>query len=137
MTCYLDSSAIIKLYIDELESEDVRAQVNACDVIVTSTVAYAEVRAAISRLRRERRLSRSAAATVVRQFETDWQAFMTIDVNDTLSREAGALTDRLPLRGFDAIHLASFARVVERTDEEIEFLAFDQKLNVAARRLGD
>lgn len=137
MTRYLDSSAIIKLYIDEPESDDVRAQVEACDVVATSTVAYAEVRAAIARLRRERRLSRAAAAAVVRQFETDWNAFMAIDVDDVLGREAGALADRLHLRGFDAIHLASFAFVVDRTDDEIDFLAFDQKLNAAARQLGE
>lgn len=137
MTLYLDSSAIIKLYIDEPESADVRAQVKASDVIAASMVAYAEVRAAIARLRRERRLSRSAAAACVDQFNRDWHTFMTFDVSDALTHEAGALADRFDLRGFDAIHLATFARILERTDDDLEFVAFDQRLKNAARRLGD
>jgi hypothetical protein len=137
LTRYLDSSAIIKLYVDEPGSADVRAQVSTADVIATSTVAYAEVRAAIARLRRERRISRSAATACLDQLNRDWQTFMTIDVSDALCREAGALADRLNLRGFDAIHLATFARLLERIVDEVEFMAFDKRLNAAARKLSD
>lgn len=135
MTRYLDSSAIIKLYIDEVDSDRVRADVAASDVIATATVAYAEVRAAFGRLRRERRISRATATALVRQFDIDWPAFLTIDVNETLSRDAGAIADRLNLRGFDSIHLAAFARLCTQCEDELEFVAFDDRLTRAARKL--
>ncbi|MGH8694308.1 MAG: PIN domain-containing protein [Burkholderiales bacterium] len=54
MILYLDTSALVKLYVREQGSAQVRAHVNKADVIATSVVAYAEARAAFARLRRER-----------------------------------------------------------------------------------
>ena len=59
MILYLDTSALVKLYVRERGSAQVRAHVNNADVIATSVVAYAEARAAFARLRRERPASGS------------------------------------------------------------------------------
>ena len=46
---YLDTSALVKLYVRERGSARVRAQVGKADAIATSVVAYAEARAAFAR----------------------------------------------------------------------------------------
>ena len=59
------------------------------------------------------------------------------ELNETLGRSAGALADRFGLRGFDAIHLASFQELLTRADDEdVRFSSADARLARAAMRLG-
>jgi hypothetical protein len=55
-----------------------------------------------------------------------------------LARRAGELADRFTLRGFDAIHLASFELILQRAsaEEDVQFSTADDRLARAARRLG-
>ena len=54
MTVYLDTSDLVKLYIDELHADAIGALVTEASVVVTSIIAYAEARATLARRRRER-----------------------------------------------------------------------------------
>jgi predicted nucleic acid-binding protein len=137
VTLYLDSSVIVKLYIEEPDSEAIAARVQSATLIATSAIAYAEVRATFARRRREGILSPEELATVCRRFDTDWASFQTVDANDVLVRTAGALSDSHALRGGDAIHLASFERLLAGADDdEVEFVCADDRLSDAARNLG-
>ncbi len=137
MTLYLDTSSVVKLYIDEEDSGVIEALVRSADVVATSVVAYAETRATFARRRREGLLTSTACASAKRQFDADWSAFLTIDVTEALARSAGVLADRLALRGFDAIHLASFEVLRGRTeDDDTRFSSADVRLTRAAKKLG-
>lgn len=46
---YLDSSALVKLYVADPESTRVRQLVQEAPVCATSAIAYAEIRAAVAR----------------------------------------------------------------------------------------
>ena len=48
-TLYLDTSALVKLYVEEEGRETVFEAVEGADRVATSTVAYAESRAAFDR----------------------------------------------------------------------------------------
>ena len=52
MTVYLDTSSLVKLFLEESGSDQVRALVADATAIATSVVAYAETRAALARRRR-------------------------------------------------------------------------------------
>ena len=54
MILYLDTSSLVKLYVDEPGSEDVLRLVDQAELVTTSVVAYAEARAALARRRREK-----------------------------------------------------------------------------------
>lgn len=134
MTLYLDTSSLVKLYVDETGSDDVRDRVAQAAVVATSIVAYAETRAAFARLRRSGDLSPAKFAGARRAFEAQWPAFLTLEVTHAVGREAGELAERYALRGFDAIHLASFAEIARRAGPaETGFSSFDDRLNRASR----
>lgn len=134
MMLYLDTSALVKLYVDEPMSHDLAAAVEEAEAIATSLLAYAEARAAFARARREARLSAHAYRQCVEAFAEDWTRYITVEVTDRLVKEAGDLAAHRGLRGYDAVHLASALTLRERVSSEVTFLAFDRALIVAARR---
>lgn len=137
MTVYLDSSVLVKLYIDEPDSEAVAARVRLADLVATASLTYAEVCATFARRRREGQLTASEHRTLRRRFDADWTTFLIVDADDPLVRAAGSLTDSHSLRGADAIQLASFERLLAGADDDgIEFLCADDRLTGAARHLG-
>jgi predicted nucleic acid-binding protein len=136
MTAYLDTSSLVKLYVDEPDSPAVLDLVTRATTLTTSAVAYAEARAAFARLRKTRSISPAAAAKAVGQLDVDWSGYVAIDVTRDVSVRAGRLADRFGLRGFDAIHLASFELVLERADDDVAFSSADATLSKAATRLG-
>ena len=134
MTLYLDTSSLVKLYIEEVGSDDVRSLVARAAVIATSVVAYAETRAALARLRRSGDLSPAKFAAAKRDVEAQWPSFLALEVSAAVSREAGEFAERYALRGFDALHLASFAEIARRAGAaDTRFSSFDHPLNKAAR----
>jgi predicted nucleic acid-binding protein len=136
VTVYLDSSSLVKVYVQEPGTDDVRQLLADASVATTSVVAYAEVRAALARQRRTRALTPRGFTEAKRLFEQDWPMFVAVEANAALCRAAGTLAERYALRGFDAIHLASFQQVLERaTDDDVEFSSADDRLTRAARRL--
>ena len=136
MTLYLDTSSLVKLYVTEAGSETVRTLVGDATVVATSAVAYAETRAALARLRREGVLTPSKAATAKREFEEQWPTYLALDATDALCRAAGELAEKYSLRGFDSIHLASFAEITRRAGTAgARFSSFDDRLNQAARKM--
>ena len=73
---------------------------------------------------------------VKRDFEADWPACVTVEVTAAICQEAGDLAERYRLRGFDGIHLASFAEMVRGVGgAEARFSSFDERLNRAAAAL--
>ena len=133
ITLYLDSSSLIKLYIEESESEAVRQDLGEADTAATSAVSYAEARAAFARLRRQGKLTPTVFQTVKRDFETDWSGLAIVEPTVALCRTAGELAERYGLHGCDSIQLASCLDVArESAPGEIRFSSFDRQLTRAA-----
>ena len=97
-------------------------------------MAYAEARAAFARKEREGNLDEEGHRRAVEALDGEWRGFTRLAVSNLVSHRAGGMAERHALRGFDAIHLASAARLRERF-EDLRFLAFDGRLTEAARQL--
>jgi uncharacterized protein len=137
MTVYLDTSSLVKLYVDEPDADDVLRIVGDADVVATSVLAYAEARAAFARRRRERLMTPAECRSAIRQLDADWSRFVVILLGDELGRTAGQLADVHGIRGCDALHLASFEELLRRCDDEdVRFSCADDRLARAARALG-
>lgn len=133
MVVYLDTSALVKLYVEEEEGRElVRRAVVEADRVVTSTVAYTETRAALARKQREGIFAEEQLRSAVSDLDRNWAEFLSLPVSNSVARLAGEMAEQYALRGFDAIHLASAKHLEERFDE-LRFLAFDDRLMDAAR----
>jgi len=135
---YLDTSSLVKLYVEEPGSADIRRLVEQAEIVTTSVVAYPEARSALARRRRERSLTVTGHRRAKAALEADWPHVLALDVATSVARSAGDLAEQHRLRGFDALHLASCLLVArEFPGEEVRFSSADRKLAAAARRARD
>lgn len=135
MILYLDTSSLVKLYVDEAGSGEVVTLLETAEIAATSVVAYPEARAALARRRRERSLSPAAHRAARTALDADWPRVLSLEVADPLARHAGDLAERHRLRGFDALHLASYLAIAkEFPGEAVRFSSADKALERAARR---
>ncbi len=132
MAIYLDTSALVKLYVFEDGRDIVHAAVRASEDVTSSTVAYAEARAALARKRNGGDLDEEGLHKAVAGLNQDWPTFATLEVTDPIARYAGELAQKHALRGYDAVHLASALTFADGF-ERLYFLSFDKRLNDAAR----
>ncbi len=133
MVLYLDTSALVKRYFREAHTDDVISMWKSAKQIVTSSVAYAETMSSIYRKKREADLEDTLIRKVVKSFHRDWLGFVRVEVNDDLNEYVPRLVERYPLRGFDAIHLASAMVIRETLPHNFIFACFDKRLLSAAR----
>ena len=134
MILYLDTSALVKLYVEEPLSQELTAAVAEAEAVATSLLAYAESRAAFARARREARLSAQIYRRIVEAFVEDWPRYISVEVTDRLVKNAGDLAAHRALRGYDALHLASALSLCQQVTVSVTFLAFDRELTLAAKR---
>ena len=134
---YLDTSAWLKLYIEEDGSELVKQTVTEAEQICTHLIAYTELRSALARAERENRIEPSQKMIIIEAMEKDWLTLNIVQPVETLIRRAGLLCDQFGLRGFDSIHLAAAEAINLQTMPQMTlFASFDRKLNKAAFALG-
>lgn len=137
MIIYVDTSALIKLYVAEVGSSEVRAAVQRSSAICSHAIAYVEMRAAFARAARMGRMSAGNLIRLVSEFERDWETLRRIRADTPLLKRAGTLAVAEGLRAYDAIHLAAAERAAHTLDStQFRFLAFDAHLNRAAGALG-
>lgn len=136
MILYLDTSALVKLYIEEAGSQEVKRAVEKSRIVSTSRVAYVEARSGIARKHREREFSKEERDQVVKDLRQDWDNYFIVELSESVAELGGELTSRHPLRGFDAIHLASALLLRNRTCLEVSFCCFDERLRAAAEAEG-
>ena len=133
---YLDSSALVKLYLDEAGRDSVVAAVSTEDVIATQELAYIETHAAFSRAEREGRLTHADLDRLREEFERDWPSYFVIKVSQPLLEQAVKLVDSFALRAYDAMHLAAAQTLAREAGEAIRFACFDRRVTRAAEVLG-
>lgn len=137
MTLYLDTSVIVKLYIREDDSDDIAAAVADAAVVATSVLAYPEAYAAFERRRREKSVSPAALKAARQAFDADWSSWIAVGIDTDLARHSARLAEKHGLRAVDAVHLASFERILTAAeDADVRFLCADDRLSKAARSLG-
>jgi predicted nucleic acid-binding protein len=136
MILYLDTSALVKLYVREAGSVRVRNWLKRAAAIATSVVAYAEARAAFARLYRGALTNPRRHRERVARLNMDWESYMRVELTPSVLRLAGETAETYELRGFDGIHLASALWLRDRAGVACSFVVFDQRLHDGAARAG-
>ena len=125
---YVDTSALLKRYVDEHDSDVAEQLLNSDPVLVTSWVTLVELRRNLARL-----VDVGELAGIRAQVHADLDAFALVLVDPTVCEMAADLAEQLGVRSLDAIHLASARRLLVPA---LTFVTFDLRQAQAARTLG-
>lgn len=125
---------MIKLLVDEPGTEEARAAYSEADGIRTTAIAQVEATAALTRMRKGRRLTPSQLKQALEDLENVWQGIYSHAVNDALLGQAAEGARTHALRAYDAVHLAGAIAFAE--GEELDFACWDKELRAAARKEG-
>lgn len=130
MILYLDTSALVKLYVEEIRSDTVRGWVDEAEIVATCRVAYPEAVSALNRRHRAGDIAKGSYGVAVRALRSDWERLAVVDFDEI---DAGRLAAKHGLRGYDAVHLSSAARLASApAGPDVLFASFDAALNRAA-----
>lgn len=130
---YFDSSAFVKLLVEEEGSDTAAVLWDGCDAAVSSRLAYPEVRAALATAGRVGRLDRDGQYRAEVAWEEFWLSTRAIELTEAITQRAGELVGEHALRGADAVHLAS---VLAMGPAEILFAGWDRRLRAGAHAAG-
>lgn len=125
---YVDSSALVKRYIREPDSEQAYRLLAADPDWLTAAVTEVEVRRVLAI-----RLHSVALNEARSDFLRDWERTSVVALDATTLGQAADLAETTRLRSLDAIHLAALTRAGSRSTR---LLTFDVRLAAAARSLG-
>ena len=126
---YFDSSALVKLLVDE-EGTDLAADLwDNCDAALSSRLAYPEVRAALAAAGRTHDLSINDLEAAEQTWEQYWAALRPVELTAAIERHAGLLARTFALRGADAVHLAS---ALALADPDLVIAVWDKRLHAGA-----
>ncbi len=127
MTLYVDTSALLKRYVDERDSDLAEKLMNTDPTLVTSRLTEVEVRRNLARL-----LDPPEAAEAKRRFVKDLDAFAVVSLDAVTCNEAARIAEQTYCRSLDALHIATALRVGLVTT----LLTFDHRQAQVARSLG-
>ena len=133
MLAYFDSSAFVKLLVEEDGSDLAAAIWDGCDAAVSSRLAYPEVRAALAAAGRAGRVAADDLRTAESVWERFWASTYAVELTEPVSRRAGQLTAELALGGADAVHLAS---ALALGSDDLVVVAWDRRLADGVRAAG-
>ena len=131
---YFDTSALVKRYVDEPGSLEIRRLLRTRRV-TSSILLRLEVLSALRRCRDEAVLSARTFARLLRQVEADGASWQLVPVSDEIVVTARSRVLQQSLRTLDAIHLAS-AEALHREGLRVPFVTADARQAGAGRAIG-
>lgn len=127
MALYLDTSALLKRYIEEPDSATAEAYLLADAHWYSGRHTYVETRRNLHQLVEPADLARVRAL-----FEDDWRRISIIEIDEITCRLAADIAELSGLRSLDALHLGAASRL---GPEVVRLVTFDIRQAQAARRL--
>jgi predicted nucleic acid-binding protein len=128
VTTYVDSSALLKRYVDEHDSAVAETLLASDPVLVTSWITVVEVRRNLGRL-----VDPADLRQIKQQLDVDFDSLALISCTESTARTAADIAETLGVRSLDALHLASAQQLLIA---DLRFITFDLRQAQAARSLG-
>jgi predicted nucleic acid-binding protein len=133
---YADTSALVKLFVEEENSAQTRAMLGQAQAMGTGLLTRVELGAALARGARLGYLSEPESLDARKQLAAVWPTWIHIIVDENLIARAERLAWEHGLRGYDAVHLASALAWQAGVDAPVVLATFDQELWLAAKNAG-
>jgi predicted nucleic acid-binding protein len=136
MIGYLDSSALVKVFLKEPGAPEVQQLMDEAHTIGTVAISRAEIVAALHKAMRVGITSGDEALAARHRFRTEWPYYFRLPVSDLLIERACDLAWTYGLRGYDSIQLAAALMWQEALDTPVFMATFDVRLWETASRVG-
>lgn len=136
MILYFDTSALVKLYVQEQDSEKVAGLCSDAQAVAVARIAWAEAHSVFDRRAREVNADAPVMELAKSALQDDWSAFVIVEVTQTLVELAGEYAEIFALRAYDSVQLAAASEVARISQLPTLFGSFDIRLNKAAKALG-
>jgi predicted nucleic acid-binding protein len=133
---YLDTSALVKRYINEAGSDLVNDLFAEARGIATGVISRVETAAAFAKAARIGILDREHAWQALQDFRAEWPDYIRLPVSEATVVKGDQLAWELNLRGYDSVHLAVASTWEDTLREEVVLVTFDQQLWQAAQQVG-
>jgi predicted nucleic acid-binding protein len=132
---FCDTSALIKLLIDEPDSAQIHRVTERAGLIAAFRITWAEAVAAMARRQREDPTSADEIESARQRFSMLWSSFTIVEVSQKLVETAGRFADGFALRGYDSVQLAAAYELHITSEQPVTFACYDRRLNQAAQLL--
>ena len=132
---YLDTSAFLKLFLDESGSEEVSEAASKVAHLAASRLVLTESRVALARYKRTGRITEEGHRAALESVDAFWDTEMDeLDLTAEVLEEAERQAQISTLRTLDAIHLATakLARKALPRPASAGFMTYDEELRKAA-----
>ncbi len=136
MILYLDSSSLLKRYVEEPGWQEVAEAVQRADLVGTVVVSRVEMAAALSKAVRLEALTREEAWKALRVLREEWPDLVSLQITELLISRAETLAWDHNLRGYDAVQLAAASVWQAMMGERVVFSTFDRRLWATAQAVG-
>lgn len=133
---FCDSSALVKLYLQEDGSDLMAQAVRDADQVAVCRLAWVELMSALARRARERSAGLTTITEARLAFALTWPQFLIVDVTQELMELAGDYAEAFALRAYDSVQLAAVHLIHRELPGEVRFACFDGRLTKAAGVLG-
>ena len=130
---YLDSSALVKRYIEEDGSDKVNALLHEKSVAAVSRLAYPEILAAITRRHKAKEIETGAFERIKKAFKFDWAFFVVVEFHKEVFKFIDEIIVKYALKGADSVHLSSALWLKKAMKQDVVFVASDLELIKAAK----
>lgn len=135
MILFCDTSALIKLLIDEPDSDQMQQASSEALAIAVCRITWAEAMAAMARRQREDPISADDIDQARQQLAQHWNHFSIVEVTQRLVETAGRFADGFALRGYDSVQLAAAHELHLSTQQPLTLASYDRRLTQAAQLL--
>lgn len=128
---YLETSALLRVLLEQGEGEEILAHVNRADRLLTSRLTRIECERALLRLAIDRAATPEALSRVEQEMAALFDRMEVLEISAEIAELAGRIAPASPLRSLDAIHLATW-QIARRLAPELDLLTADRRLAAAA-----
>jgi uncharacterized protein len=132
---YFDSSAIVKVYVQENGRATVLRLLRLHEVVV-SAILPVEIRGALRRRAEENAIESSRLRAVLNQLAADRDQWNLLAVSTEILRRAEEIVAEHAVRSLDALHIASAKEFAERLQTHLPFISADHRQVEAATAVG-
>jgi uncharacterized protein len=132
---YFDSSLLVKLYVEESGSKQVRRLIRRCRVL-SSAIAPVEVVSAIGRRYRAGAVTHPQLDAIVARIHAEQTSWDLVEVSRRVLESADRLVREQPVRTLDALHIASALLIQGERESALPFATADQRQREAAAGVG-